>query len=70
VTPSTGRTATWWQLAIESGELVALKPEEPWAGLEVDGDPVALDLSDDQRALLTGLPDQPPVPRLRDPNVR
>jgi hypothetical protein len=60
VTPSTGRTATWWQLAIESGELVALKPEEPWAGLEVDGDPVALDLSDDRSARPTP---RPPPPR-------
>jgi hypothetical protein len=68
VSPSTGRRAAWWQLAVESGDLVALEPREPWAGLEIDGEPVELDLSDDQRALLegaAGAPDQPPVPRLR-----
>ena len=65
MSPSTGRRAAWWQLAIESGDLVALEPCEPWAGLEIDGEPVELDLSDDQRALLEGVADQPPVPRLR-----
>jgi hypothetical protein len=64
VTPSTGRSAPWWQLAIDSGELVALEPDEPWAERELDGEPVD-DLSDDQRALLAGEADQPPVPRLR-----
>jgi hypothetical protein len=65
VTPTTGRGATWWQLAIESGELVALQPDEPWAALEDTGEPVEVDLSEDQRALLAGLTDQPAVPRLR-----
>ena len=64
MTPSTGRDASWWQLAIESGDLVSLEPGEPWAALEDCGEPVAVDLSEDQRALLAGLTDQPPVARL------
>lgn len=60
---STGRGAPWWQVALahDGGEVLAAG--EPWAGREPDGGCVA-DLSDDQRAMLTG--DQPPIPRLRD----
>ena len=63
MTPSTGRGAPWWQVAMEHEGVEALEPGEPWAGRQVDVEGAA-DLSDDQRALLTG-DDQPPVPRLR-----
>jgi hypothetical protein len=63
VSSSTGRSATWWKLALESGADVP-EPEEPWAELEPAVDDER-DLSDDQRALLAGLADQPDIPRLR-----
>jgi hypothetical protein len=50
---------------MEHDGLESLAPGEPWAERQLDGGPVA-DLSDDQRALLEGMDDQPAVPRLRD----
>jgi hypothetical protein len=65
VTPSTGRGAPWWQVALQHDGLEALEPGEPWAEQELDGDGEGDGgLSEDQRALLAGQ-DQPPVPRLR-----
>jgi hypothetical protein len=64
VTSSTGRGAPWWQVALAHEGAGSLEPGEPWA--ETDLDDTVAGLSDDQRALLTGVEDQPAVPRLRD----
>ncbi len=61
MTPSTGRTARWWEAALEAGGLDG-EPEDPWAEAEAAAE--GTDLTDDQRAVLAGFDDQPAVPKL------
>lgn len=58
MTASTGRGADWFEDGIEALQ------EEPWADAAAD-EAWGADLTDDQRAVLEGLEDQPPVPRLK-----
>ena len=60
MTPSTGRSARWWEAALEAG--LDGEPEEPWAEAEAAAE--GTDLTDDQRAVLAGFDDQPAVPKL------
>lgn len=57
MTSPTGRTSDWFRAE-------QLEADDPW----VDADDAGWDttLTDDQRAVLEGLEDQPAVPRLRD----
>lgn len=55
MTDPSARGAPWWEAVAD-----AITERDPWA----DRIEPATDLTDDQRALLVGLDDQPPVPRL------
>lgn len=55
MTEPSARGAAWWQAVVD-----AVAEQDPWA----DRVEALTDLTDDQRAVLAGFDDQPPVPRL------